>query len=142
MAKEKSLVPVTLSALFATLLSCVLALLVMNKFSIWYHLGTGEKFWTVFASVYAVVLTASGWLYGALESRVAGITHALLMLGIAAMALYGALSGLAASPGSDNAAAGIIAAANLALILTGVIASACGAAVIRHVFPGKSPKWR
>jgi hypothetical protein len=139
MAKEKSLLPVTLSALFATLLSCVLALLVINKFSIWNHLGTGEKIWAVFASAYAVVLTVSGWLYGALESRVAGITHAVLMLGVAGIVLYGVLSGFVSNPGSDNAAAGIVAAANLVFVIIGALAAICGVAVLRRIFPGKEP---
>jgi hypothetical protein len=136
MAKEKSLLPVMLSALFATLLSCGMALLAINKFSIWNHLGMGEKLWTIFASVYAAVLTISGWLYGTLKSRVAGITHAVLMLGIVAMVLYCILRGFVSSPGSDNAAAGIVAAANLVFVVIGVLAAACGVALIRRVFPG------
>lgn len=137
MAKEKPLLPVTLSALFATLLSCALALIVINKFSIWNQLGTGEKFWTILALAYAVALTVSGWLYGALESRVAGITHAVLMLGIAVLVLYEVASGLVASPGQDNAAAGILAAANLAFVIIGALAAICGLAVMRCLFPGK-----
>src|SRR5882724_9581766 len=113
MAKQKSSLPATLSALFATLLTCGLAMLVTNKISIWNSLGTGEKVWTIFASTYAIMLTVSGWLYGVLESRVLGIIHAVLMLGIAGMIFYGFLSGFISSPGSDNAAAGIVATANL-----------------------------
>lgn len=71
MAKEKSAFPVALSVLFATLLSGVVALFVMNKLSIWGLLGTGDRFRTIFASVYAVGLTVSGWLYGVLENRAA-----------------------------------------------------------------------
>jgi hypothetical protein len=125
--------------LFATLLSGVLALLVINKISIWNHLGTGEKSWVIFASAYAVVLTVSGWLYGALESRVAGTTHAVLMLGIAGMVLYGVLSGFVSSPGSDAAAAGIVAAANLVFVIIGALGAICGIAVMPCVFRGKEP---
>ena len=135
MAKEKSSLPVTVSAFFATLLSFVLVLLVVNKASIWNQLGTGEKFWTIFASAYSLVLTGSAWVYEAFESRAAGITHAVLMLGVAGVVLYGALSGLLCNPGSDNAAACIVAAANLLFVTIGAIAAVCGLAVMRCLFP-------
>jgi hypothetical protein len=137
MSKEKSLLPVTLSALFSTLLSCVLGLLVTSKFSIWNHLGTGERFWVIFAAVYAVVLTVSCWIYGAWESRVAGITHAVLMLGVAGLALYGVLSGLRASPGRDDAAVGVVAAANLVFVIIGALAAICFVAIIHRIFSRK-----
>src|SRR5437879_4605195 len=137
MAKEKSLFAATLSALFTTLLSSGLILLVLNKLSIWNQLGRGEKFWTIFASAYAAVLTLCGWLYVALEFRVAGIIHAALMLGIAGMVLYGAVSGPLSSPGGDNAVAGVLAAANLVFIVIGALAAICGVAVICCALPGK-----
>jgi hypothetical protein len=135
MAKEKSLLSISLSVLFAILLSCGLALLVRNKLSIWHQLGTGEKTWTICASAYAIILTVSGCLFGGTGWRSAGLVHATLMLGIGGFALYEILSGLLVSPGNDNAAAGIVEAANLVFVVIGVIATLCGIAVMRRVFP-------
>ena len=98
MAKEQSSFSIVLSALFATVLLCGLSLLAMNKFSIWRQLGAGEKFWTIFALVYSIVLTLSGWLYGALKIRAVGLIHATLMLAIAGMVLYEIAHGLVANP--------------------------------------------
>jgi hypothetical protein len=64
------------------------------------------------------------------------------MLGIAGMVLYGVLSGFVSSPGSDNAAAGIVAAANLVFVIIGALAAICGIAVMRCVFRGKEPGGR
>ena len=137
MEKEKSPLSVPLSALFASLLLCGLSLLVNNKFSIWDKLGGGEKFWTIFALVYAIILAVSGWLYGALKKRAVGFVHATLMLGIAGLVFYGILNGMVTNPGADNAAAGIIAAANLIFIVIGALAAGCGIAVMYRLFPTK-----
>jgi len=137
MAKKKSLLPVTLSVLYATLLLCVLAVAEISGLSNWSHLAASEKRWIIFTSTYAIVLTASGFLYAAMEWRAAGIIHAGLMLGIAGLVLYEVASGLLASPGPDNAAAGILAAANVVFLVAGALAAICGIAVIRRIFPGK-----
>ena len=129
MAKEQSSISVILSALYATLLLCGLSLLVMNKFSIWGQLGAGEKFWTFFALAYAILLTLSGWLYGALKIRAVGLLHATLMLGIAGLVLYEIAHGAVTNPGADNAAGGIVAGANVIFVIIGLLAASCGVAV-------------
>ena len=78
-----------LSTLYAMLLLCALASLVENKLSIWNQLGTHEKFWIIFAAAYAVILTASGFLSAVIKWRTAGFIHAVLMLGIAGLVLFG-----------------------------------------------------
>jgi len=133
------LLPVTLSVLYATLLLCVLAVAEISGLSNWNHLAASEKRWIIFTSTYAIVLTVSGFLYAATEWRAAGITHAGLMLGIAGLVLYEVASGLVASPGPDNAAAGILAAANLVFLVVGALAAVCGVVVIRRIFPGNAP---
>ena len=136
MPKGRPPLSITLSALFATLLLCALALLVRNKLSIWGHLGTSEKVWTIIAAAYAVIMTASGWDYRASRRRTLGFIHAALMLGVAGLVLYGVLRGAVASPGPDNAAGGILALANLVFIIIGALAAICGIVVMRCVFPG------
>jgi hypothetical protein len=79
MTKEKSLIPITLSVLYATLLLCVLAVVEISGLSNWSHLAASEKRWIIFTSTYAIVLTVSGYLYAAMEWRAAGIIHAGLM---------------------------------------------------------------
>ncbi len=137
MAKEKSLLPITLSVLYATLLLCVLALVEISALSKWSQLTASDKRWIIFTSSYAIVLTVSGFFYAATEWRAAGIIHAGLMFGIAGLVLYEVASGLVASPGPDNAAGGILAAANLIFLVAGALAAVCGIAVTRRIFPGK-----
>jgi hypothetical protein len=137
MAKDQPSFSTVLSALFATVLLCGLSLLAMNKFSIWGQLGAGEKFWTIFALIYAIVLTLSGWLYGALKIRAVGLLHAMLMLGIAGLVLYEIAHGAVTNPGVDNAAAGIVAGANVVFIIIGVLAASCGVALVCCLFPAK-----
>lgn len=137
MAKAQSSLSIILSASFATLLLFGQSSLTTNKFTIWNKLGTGEKFWTIFALVYAIVLALSGWLYGALKMRAVGLIHATLMLAIAGLVFYGILNGMVTNPGADNAAAGIIAAANLVFVVIGFLAASCGVAVMCHLFPPK-----
>jgi hypothetical protein len=136
MPKGRAPLFITLSALFATLLLCALALLVRNKLSIWGHLGTSEKVWTIIAAAYAVIMTASGWDYCVSGRRTLGFIHAALMLGVAGLVFVAVLRGSVASPGPDNAAAGILAAADFAFVAIGLLAAICGIVVMRCVFPG------
>jgi hypothetical protein len=122
------------SALFATFMMFALALLVQNKFSIWDKLGAREKFWTILASAYAVFLTISGWLYGLLKWRIVGFVHALLMLGIAGLVLYGILGAQVTNPSADDPAAGIIATANVAFVAIGAFSAVCGFGIIFFLF--------
>jgi hypothetical protein len=135
--KPEPSVSTILSALFATLLLCGLSLLAMNKFSIWGQLGAGERFWTIFALVYALVLTLSGWLYGALKMRAVGFLHAALMLVIAGLVFYEIARGAVTNPGADNAAAGIVAGANVVFVIIGALAASCGVALMCRLFPAK-----
>lgn len=109
----------------------------MNKFSIWGQLGAGERFWTIFALVYALVLTLSGWLYGALKMRAVGFLHAALMLVIAGLVFYEIARGAVTNPGADNAAAGIVAGANVVFVIIGALAASCGVALMCRLFPAK-----
>jgi len=135
MAQEQSSFSIVLSALFATALLCGLSLLAMNKFSIWGQLGATEKFWTIFAFIYALVLTLSGWLYGALKIRAVGILHAVLMLAVAGLVFYEMARGAVTNPGADNAAAGIVAGANAIFVIIGLLAASCGVAIMCRLFP-------
>jgi hypothetical protein len=137
MAKKGSSLSIVLSALFSTLLLCVLSLLASNKFTIWDKIGTGEKFWTIFALVYAIVLTLSGWLYAVSKLRVVGLIHATLMLAIAGLVIYGIFRGMVTNPGVDNAAAGILAAANFVFVAIGILSASCGLAIFFRLFPAK-----
>ncbi|MGB8369323.1 MAG: hypothetical protein ACLPYZ_13320 [Limisphaerales bacterium] len=137
MPKERSRLSTMLSTLYAMLLLCALASLVENKLSIWNQLGTHEKFWIIFAAAYAVILTASGFLSAVIKWRTAGFIHAVLMLGIAGLVLFGIANDWVTSPGADNAAAGIVAIADFVFIAGGVLAAICGVTVMRCVFPEK-----
>ena len=136
MRKKRPPLSVTLSALFSTLLLCAFTLLVRNKIPIWDHLRTREKVWTIIAGAYAVVMTASGWDFRTSGRRTFGFIHAMLMLGFSGLVLYGILNGSVTTPGRDNAAGGILAAADFAYVGAGVLAAICGIAVVRYVFRG------
>ena len=125
------------SAMFATLLLFAITLLFLNKLSIWAKIGSVEHFWTLFAVIYIAVLTTSGWLFVLFKGRVTGFIHAGLMLGIAGMVFYGIMRGMVTSPGSDNAAAGIVAGANFLFILLGLFTTICGVTVMMYLFSEK-----
>jgi hypothetical protein len=134
MSKTHHNLCVSLSALYAVLLWLGLAELVSNKLTIWSHLGASEKFWTIFASAYACALAGSGVLYWMTTRRVVGFIHGALMLGIACLVIFGLMRDGLSSPGSDNAAAGILAAANFAFVVGGAMAAICGIGVLASVF--------
>jgi hypothetical protein len=137
MAEEQSPFSVGMSALFATLLLCVASLLAINKFSVWGRLGAGEMFWTIFALLYAIVLTLSGWLYGGVKKRAIGLMHATLMIGVAGLFLYEGIAAVADRPKAGNPVAGFVAAVDLACIVIGLLAAICGIAVMVHLYPAK-----
>jgi hypothetical protein len=128
------------SALFSTLLFGLQFVLVLNQFHIWGQLGTSDKVQIIFHSAYVIILAASGWFYTAFKWRVTGFIHAALMLGIAGLVLYGVLSGWVTSPGKDNAAAGILAAANLIFIVVGAFATVCGIGVAWELSTAKKER--
>jgi hypothetical protein len=134
MSKKRQTFCAGFSAAYAALLWLGLAFLVSNKLSIWGQLGTREKLWTAFASAYAFGLAGSGVLYYITGRRVAGFVHALLHFGVAGLVLCGLFSGAISSPGSDNAAAGILGAANLVFVVGGAFAALCGFSVMACVF--------
>jgi hypothetical protein len=137
MATKVSAVLVTFSAWFATFLSVGYALFAANKFSIWDQLKASECFWTIFAFVYAVVLTSSGWSYRSSKSFAFGLLHALMMFGIAGFVIYIIVKEGLYHPGKDNAAAGILAAANLVVVAIGALAAFCAITVTYSLFSGK-----
>jgi hypothetical protein len=122
------------SALFATLLFGISLLWILGQFS---HQEANVKLRMIFVLTYVIVLSVSGWFFAVFKWRVMGFIHAVLMLGIAGMVLYGIMRGMVTSPGSDNAAAGIVAAADLVFILLGLFSAICGIAVILHLFSKK-----
>ena len=124
------------SSLVATFLGWYLSLLVSNKLSIWDKLPANDKFWCVFASIYAAVAVIAGWWYAASRFRLVGWIHALLMLGVAGLcADYGfSTLGHRGGRGPDaNPAAGIIYGIALLGVIVAVVTAVCGIGVIRHV---------
>jgi hypothetical protein len=118
------------STAYATLLWLGMALLLSNKLKIWSQLGNSEHFWTILASVYASVLVLSGIFYFSTLRRVAGFTHAALMLGIAGMVGFEVARGQLSRVNADDAAAGIVAAANLVFVVGGGLAAIFGMGVL------------
>jgi hypothetical protein len=137
MADRPGRVGPTLSALYATILTLGVALLTANKLTIWAQLGSSEKFWTLFALAYSFALMASGWVYVVLKTFVFGLGHSVLMLAMFGLVLFTFLSGKVTGPGSDNAAAGVLAWANLVFLLAGSMAAICGVSVLRRVWAQK-----
>src|ERR1035441_8383842 len=119
MSKSLQRVCAGFSTAYATLLWLGWALLVSNKLTIWSQLGSSERFWTIFASAFASILVLSGIFYFTTLHRVVGFTHAALMLGIAGMVGFEIVRGQVSRPGSDDAAAGIVAAANFVFVVGG-----------------------
>jgi hypothetical protein len=134
MSKKHQTLCAGLSALYATLLWLGLALVVSNQVSIWGQLGTRDKLWIAFELAYAVVLVGSGLLYYTTARRFAGFIHALLHFGLAGFVVCALSRGAGSSPGPDNAAAGILAAANLVFVVGGALAAMCGFSVMACVF--------
>jgi len=91
----------------------------------------------IVALIYVIILTVSGWFFAAFKWRLAGFIHAGLMLGIAGIVFYEIMNGIVTSPGSDNAAAGIVAGADLVFILLGLFTAICGIAVMMYLFSEK-----
>jgi hypothetical protein len=130
MSRSLQRVCTAFSTAYATLLWLGMALLLSNKLTIWSQLGSSERFWTVFASVYASILVLSGILYFTTLRRVAGFTHAALMLGAAGLVGFEIVRGQITRPGNDDAAAGIVAAANLVFVVGGGLAAIFGIGVL------------
>ena len=122
-----------LSSIVATFLGLALSLLVNNKLSIWGRLPTSEQFWTVFASIYAVLAVITGWKYSVSRVRLFGWIHALLMLGVAGLCVVYGISTLADRSIAGNPVAGIIYGIGLLGVIIAVITGVCGFGVIRHV---------
>jgi len=122
------------SALFATLLFSISALWILKQFG---YQGTSGKLRMIVALIYVIILTVSGWFFAAFKWRLAGFIHAGLMLGIAGIVFYEIMNGIVTSPGSDNAAAGIVAGADLVFILLGLFTAICGIAVMMYLFSEK-----
>jgi hypothetical protein len=134
MTRKKSESSASLSACLATILFFGIVVLDGNKMSIWNELGKSEKGWTIFATVYAGILVMSGWIYYGTCARLAGISHATLMLGVCGIILCIIVNGGMTSPGPDNAAGGILTAVNMVFLVCGVLTGSLGVAVLRSLF--------
>lgn len=125
----KSVLVKAVSSLFASLLLLATGFLFLNKISIWSQIGATEHMWMIFAFTYSVVLTLSGWMFVASDRYKAGIVHSALMLGIAAKMFFEMAAGLLRNPGSDNASAGIVGAANGIYLIIAILSAFFGIAV-------------
>jgi hypothetical protein len=133
--REKSHLPVIISTLFATLLSCLLAKLWI-KVSNSSNFGTLQQFQMAVGAIYAFLLTGSGWLYCFLGLRVFGRAHGILMLGVAAFFVWAAFLGT--TGGRDNNDLRHLVAFKYAIcVVIAALAGLCGLIVLRHLFPRK-----
>lgn len=103
------------SALFATVLSLMVAVFSLNNWNIK----------IACALTYALALVISGWGFALVAWRIAGFIHAALMLGIAGFCFYVCLGNLDA-PLGDNPAAGLIATATLIYFIVGTLSALFG----------------
>ncbi len=100
-----------------------------------------EKTWKLLSLFYVILLAVSGWLFAIYKWLVAGMVHAILMLGIAIFCLYNSLPFLLNPHDlADNAAAGVIVLVNLAVTACGVLTLGDGLAVISLIFHARSDK--
>jgi hypothetical protein len=116
-----------------------MVLLLSNKLTIWSKLGSSERFWTVFASVYASFLVLSGIFYFSTLRRVVGLTHAAFMLGVAGMVGFEIIRGQWTRVSADDAAAGIVATANVVFVVGGGLAAIFGIGVLVSSFSKPEP---
>lgn len=130
MRKSLRNVWLVLSITYSTLLCLGLALPALNSFKIWDQLTRTEKIWAVFVFFYPIILLGSGIIYAKTVQRKAGIAHSGLMLGIAGMVAFAIGRGWVSGPGSDNAAGGIVAAANVLFVFGGCLAGVIGAGIL------------
>jgi hypothetical protein len=89
---------------------------------------------------YALTLTATGWHYVIRQKKVSGITHALLMLSIAAPSLFFGLPIIFDSSnyhGADAPAGGMALLGGLGLTAIGALTAFCGVTVMRGVLSKK-----
>ena len=83
-------------------------------------------------------MTCAGWLHVGLKARSVGTIHAALMLVVGGYLLSVGLPVLLDPGGTaDNAAAGVIALANLVVAASGGITVAGGLAVLRLAFSSR-----
>jgi hypothetical protein len=111
------------SAMFATLLLPFVATLFLNN--------RNERMEV--ALIYLLVLAISGWIFALFGSRIAGVVHSTLMLGIAGFCFYTWL-GDVDTPLADNPAAGVIAIATVVCFIIGALAGLCGIGIAYLVF--------
>ncbi len=117
------------SAVVATLVTCLLIPILAPG---------NHKHAPALIIVSAVIMTCAGWLFVALKVRSIGIIHAALMLIVGGYLLSVGLPVLLDPRGmGDNAAAGVIALANLVVAVAGGITVAGGVAVFQLAFSSK-----
>jgi hypothetical protein len=119
------------SALVASVVMCLLLMLAPGN----------QQHAPTFVIASGVAAMCAGWIYVGLKARVVGLIHAALMLVVGGYLLFIGLPFFLNPPGmTDNAAAGVIAAANLVLVVFGALALAGGIGVIFSSIEGeKSP---
>lgn len=116
------------SALVASVVTCLLLMLAPGNRQ---HAPT-------FVIASGVAATCAGWIYVGLKARVVGLIHAALMLVVGGYLLFIGLPFFLNPPGmTDNAAAGVIAAANLVLVVFGALTLAGGIGVIVSSIEGE-----
>lgn len=116
------------SALIASMVTCLLLILAP---------GNQQHAPTLVIAI-GVAAMCAGWIYVGLKMRVVGLIHAALMLVVGGYLLFIGLPFFLNPPGlADNAAAGIIAWANLILVMFGAVTLAGGIGVILSSVEGK-----
>ncbi|MFZ1072474.1 MAG: hypothetical protein WAO21_03470 [Verrucomicrobiia bacterium] len=119
------------SALVATFVACVLLPLLAPG---------NQKHAPAFVMISAVAATCAGWIHVGLKARVVGLIHGTLMLLVGGYLLAVGMQFFLNSPSlADNAAAGVIAAANLVLVVFGALTLASGIGVILSSVEGGKP---
>ena len=130
------------SALFATLLALYIGDHVANQREIWDQLSRVDRFWAIFACVYAVTGATAGWAYVRTNHRIAGWTHSSLMLGAAGILGFYGLSVLLdwgfvrKRDIPPSSGVGMVDLMAFVCIVVGLIACTFGVGVITHVLKG------
>ena len=89
----------------------------------------------VFVITSSIIMTCAGWLYVSFRFRFAAMLHAAFMFVVGGYLLFLGLSVLLGSQDwADNAAAGIIAGANLAVTAIGALTFGSGLVLVYHLF--------
>jgi hypothetical protein len=123
-----------ISALFATvMLICAFEFLGKDLF----YFGNMELkgriyVWLIF--IYVLTLTISGWLYAIRGKKLSGITHLILMSGVACLCLIWGFLTFDSESGPGNPVGPEVQLAGLAAIIIGIIAAISAVGVFWNLF--------